>query len=362
MTQENMDIVVVIMAGGAGMRFWPLSTDEKPKQFLRLFGERTLLQLSYDRVAGLVPPERVLVLTSARYEDLVAEQLPQLPRQNIIGEPMRRDTAAAVALAALICQHRFGDVVMAVLTSDHLIEPVEQFQRTLVSAARGAASSGGALYTFGIPPTFPATGFGYLQRGEPLFKDDSVEHFKLLRFKEKPTLERAKEYVDSGEFYWNSGMFVWTTAAILKELGRQLPDHLRLLEPVVEHDGQDSWGQAMEGAFEPLKKESIDFGVMEHAREVRCVAGGFSWSDVGGWLALEEFLPQDEDGNAGRGEIRTQAAANNLVFCEDSDEVVALVGVEDLIVVRAGGRTLITHRDKTEAIKALVADLDEELK
>ena len=357
-----MDIVVVIMAGGAGTRFWPLSTDQKPKQFLTLFGERTLLQLSYDRVAELVPPERVLVLTSARYEGLVAEQLPQLPRQNIIGEPMRRDTAAAVALAALICQHRFGDVVMAVLTSDHLIEPVEHFQRTFLSAARSAASSGRALYTFGIPPVYPATGFGYLQRGERLSEDDGVEHFQLLRFKEKPTLERAQEYVDSGEYYWNSGMFVWTTAAILEELELQLPDHLRLLEPAMEHDGQEGWDQALERGFEPLQKESIDFGVMEHAREVRCVAVGFSWRDVGGWLALEEFLPRDGEGNAGRGEIRTRAAANNLVFCEDSDEVVALVGVDDLIVVRARGRTLITHREKTETIKELVQNLEKKHK
>jgi mannose-1-phosphate guanylyltransferase len=217
---QDPKLVVVIMAGGAGTRFWPMSIEARPKQFLSLFGERTLLQASYDRVAGLVPPEQVLVLTSANFVDLVREQLPELPEQNVVGEPMRRDTSAAVALAALICRERFGDPVMAVLTSDHLIQPVDEFQSTLQSAARGATGAGGALYTIGILPTYPAEGFGYLHRGALLAEDEGVQHFKLQQFKEKPDRVTAERYLESGEYYWNSGMFIWSTSAILAELKR----------------------------------------------------------------------------------------------------------------------------------------------
>ena len=359
------DLVAVIMAGGAGTRFWPLSTEARPKQFLRLFGERTLLQLSYDRLATMIPPERILVLTSARFKDLVLEQLGELPPQNVIGEPMRRDTAAAVALAALICRKRFGNPVMGVFTSDHLIEPTPELERAVRSAASEAAASGEVLYTFGIKPTYAATGFGYLERGEELLDDEGILHFQLRRFKEKPKRPRALEYVARGEYYWNSGMFIWTVDAILAQLGGLLPEHLRHLEPAVERDGQADFEQALHQAFEPLIKTSIDFGVMEKAaaqRKVRCVVPRFDWSDVGGWLALEEHLPRDEHGNAVQGRLEQRDAGRNLVFCEDPGETVALIGVEDLVVVRAGNKTLITHRHKTEAIKELVAALDDDLR
>ena len=359
---NNPDLVAVIMAGGAGTRFWPLSTEARPKQFLRLFGQRTLLQLSYDRLASMIPPEQILVLTSGRFMDLVAEQLPELPAGNIIGEPMRRDTSAAVALAALLCRKRFGNPVMGVFTSDHLIEPTEELERAVRSAAAQAAASDRALYTFGIQPAYPATGFGYLERGELLLDEDGIQHFRLQRFKEKPALTTAKEYVESGKYYWNSGMFVWTVDAILAELGRLMPDHLRHLEPAVERDGRPDWEQALHDGFDPLVKTSIDFGVMEKAGEVRCVVPRFQWSDVGGWLALEEHLEQDEHGNAHLGCLTDLDAHSNLVFCEDPKETVALVGVENLVVVRAGDKTLITHRDKTEAVKALVAGLEDDLK
>ena len=358
---ENPQLVVVIMAGGAGTRFWPMSTEARPKQFLSLFGQRTLLQASYDRVSGFVPPERVLVLTSARFVELVREQLPELPAQNVVGEPIRRDTSAAVALASLMCRERFGDPVMAVLTSDHLIQPVDEFQRTLLSAARGAAGSS-ALYTIGILPTYPAEGFGYLHRGALLQDDDGVQHFSLQRFKEKPDRVTAERYLESGEYYWNSGMFIWSTSAIMAELERNLPDHIKHLEPAMASMDGPGWVDALTKAFEPLRKISIDFGVMERAAEVRCVGSTFDWSDVGGWLALEEHLDQDMNGNAHRGRLKMHGGERNLVFCEDSSEVVALVGVDDLVVVRSGKVTLVTRRDKTEKIKKLVKKLPRELR
>ncbi len=349
------------MAGGAGTRFWPLSTEKRPKQFLKLFGDRSLIQKSYDRVVGLVTPERVLVLTSASFVSLVREQLPELPEENIIGEPARRDTAAAVALAALLCRKRFGNPVMAIMTADHIIEPVETFRATLLSAA-AAAVDAGAIYTFGIEPAFPATGYGYLEVAKELKADGGIKHFELASFKEKPDAKTAEGYLDAGRYYWNSGMFVWPTDTILSEFERNLPGHLKYISPAVESDQTPLWEEALKKAFEPLEKISVDFAIMEKAKSVRTVVSDFSWSDVGGWLAMEEFLDRDEDGNAVRGNLETLEAKSNLVFCEDEEETVAVIGVENLIVVRSGKKTLVVPKSKTEEIKKLVEELAKELK
>ena len=353
------DLVAVIMAGGSGTRFWPLSLPSKPKQFLALFGDRTMLQLTVDRLSGLVPPEHTLVLTNGRHAGLVRRQLPQIPAANVIGEPMARDTAAAVALAAVLCEARFGDPVMAVLTADHLIQPVELFQQTLLSAARAARESG-ALYTFGIAPAYPSTGYGYLEAGDPLETDDGIEHFRLAKFREKPDQETAREFVASGHHSWNSGMFAWRTSAISTAIRTFLPGHAERLEPLKSSDGSSKWVTDLQAAFEPLEKISIDFGVMEKANDVRMVRAAFQWSDVGGWLALEQFHQPDEAGNRGTGKIRSLDAETNAVFCEDPEEMVALVGVKDLVVVRSGKRTLVTHRSATEKVKTLVEQMRDE--
>lgn len=350
-TDENL--VIVIMAGGAGTRFWPLSTEARPKQFLRLFDDRSLLQKSFDRIAELVPLQRILVLTNNTSVALVREDLPQIPPENIIGEPMRRDTAAAVALGAALCRRRFGNPVIATLTADHMIEPVALFQQTLRSAVRFARSSG-ALYTFGIQPAYPATAYGYLELGEQLADDQGINHFRLVRFKEKPDLETARHYLASKRFYWNSGMFVWTAEAILKELAKNLPQHFRSLSQACEFDGTPRWAEALRAGFASLEAISIDYAVMEKAAEVRCVVATFSWSDVGGWLGLREFLPCDADGNSHRGRLAVLNAVDNLVFCENSQEQVMLIGVKDLVVVRAGPKTLVVHKDQLQEIKTLL--------
>ena len=355
------DLAIVIMAGGAGTRFWPLSTEKRPKQFLKLFGERSLLQKSFDRVSELLPAERILVLTSEAFVSIVRQQLPELPEDNIIGEPMRRDTAAAVALAALLCKKRFGECTMAIMTSDHLIEPLDAFQKTLISAAKEAKKEN-AIYTFGIEPVYPATGYGYLEMGAQTADDSGIRHFRLKRFKEKPDLNTAKEYIKSGKFLWNSGMFVWQTSTIIDEFERQLPAHINKISPAIEKDRTPEWENALRQAFEPLERISVDFAIMENALDVRSVEAGFSWSDVGGWPALDEFMEKDASGNSIRGNIRTYDATSNMVFCEDEEETVALVGVKDLIVVRTGKRTLIVDRGRAEDIKKLVAELDDDLK
>jgi mannose-1-phosphate guanylyltransferase len=357
MNENKLDLVVVIMAGGAGTRFWPLSTQERPKQFLDLFGDRTLLQKSFDRVSSLVPPDRILVLTNAAFVSIVKEQLPQIPIENIIGEPARRDTAAAVALAAALCRKRFGNPVIVTLTADHLIEPVDLFQKTLLSAARRAADDN-VLYTFGIEPTYPATGYGYLERGMEIADDNGIQHFHLVRFKEKPDPETACQYVESGRFYWNSGMFVWTADAILKEIETHLPKHAKVVYDAVAFDKTPQWDHALETAFESIHAASIDFGVMEKAHNVCCVASKFSWRDVGGWLAIRSCLPRDQKGNYCRGKVFTLDAMDNLVFCEDPEDTMILIGVKDLVIVRAGPLTLITHKDRAEDVKKLVQAME----
>ena len=360
MNESNIqkNIVYVIMAGGAGTRFWPLSTNERPKQFLKLFGQRSLIQLSYDRIAGSVPNERIMVLTNKSLVGLVRDQLPELPAANVIGEPSRRDTAAAVALAALIVKKRFGeDAVIVILTADHLIQPVDKFIATLESTAAEAAAHD-VLYTIGITPTYAATCYGYLERGDKTADDKGIEHFQMLRFKEKPDQETAAGYLREGRYYWNSGMFIWRTETILSEFFRQRPEHLKLLQPAADADGTPEFESALARAFEPLESISVDFAIMEGAKSIRMVASNFEWDDVGGWLALEKYLDHDSDGNAFNSQVESLNSENNIVFCEDgNEELVALLGVENLIVVRSGGKTLVTTRDKAERIKELVKKL-----
>ncbi len=362
------DVVVLIMAGGAGTRFWPLSTEERPKQFLSLVGEGTLLQQSYARARALTESEDVLVLTAARFREEVARELPELPPENIIGEPMRRDTAAPVALAALLAEARLGEgvtggkrasqsSVMVVLTADHRIEPTAAFVKDVEGAVEGARQSH-ALFTLGVSPTYPATGYGYLERGSPVQASGGVKHFQLEQFREKPDEPTARRYLDSGRFYWNSGMFVWSVATILAEYGRQLPGHLEALRPAVRAGGEID-PQALSDGFAELPSVSIDFGIMEGAEEIRMIEASFDWDDIGGWPSLAEFLPEDSAGNRYRGRLRALEAQGNVVFAEDPEELVALLGVEGLIVVRSGNRTLVADRGRAEEIKRLTQDLGE---
>ena len=342
------EFVCVIMAGGAGTRFWPLSNEKRPKQFLKLVADTSLLQESYKRARTLCPAERILVFTAVDYLPLVEEQLPELPPANIFGEPCRRDTAAAVAWASLVCQKRFGDSVIVTLTADHWIQPLEAFQEALGEFVWGAARSQG-IYTMGITPTWPATGYGYLELGPTVHEERHVPHYQVRRFKEKPDLATAQKYMKSGSFLWNSGMFAWKSQTILSQLNSNLPRHLEILDPVCEMKGAE-----FERAFESLQRISIDFAVLEKAPEVLCVRPRFQWSDLGGWLALEPFLEASEDDNVARGRLNVLESQGNLVFCADEEEQVALIGVSDLVVVRVEGKTLIFPRSRGEDIKKLL--------
>ena len=343
------ELFCVIMAGGAGTRFWPASTEQSPKQLLTLVGQRSLLQMAVDRAVAVVAAERVLVVTNALLKDAVKAQLPELPADNIIAEPSRRDTAAAVALATLLVRRR-GGKQLAILTADHLITPVAAFADAVRTAVKATIREPGAIVTFGIVPTYAATGFGYLELG-----DDAAGARPVLRFVEKPDAATAAGYLASGRFLWNSGMFVFGTEAMMAALRTHLPLHLDTLTPVV--DDNLAYADAFAAAFAKLPKVSIDKGVMEKHSPVLCVPALFSWSDVGSFPALAEHLDNDQQGNAHRGVLHTLDARDNVVWCEDSSEEVAVVGVEGLVVVRAGKRTLVMPKSRAEDVKKLVESL-----
>ncbi len=351
-----LPLSATIMAGGVGSRFWPLSTDERPKQFLSLDGKRSLLQWSFDRLKPLFPADQITVLTNQRYVSLVQEQLPELPSENIVGEPMRRDTAAAVALAALLAEHRFGSSLMAIVTADHFIDTNQQFEQAIQSALE-AAEAHEALFTFGIRPSYPATGYGYLELSDQVDERRQLPHYRLKRFREKPGIDLAEHFLEKGGYLWNSGMFVWRTDVILAEFERLLPAHLERLRPVMAHHANPDWNLALERGFEGLEKISVDYAILEKAREVRAVVPEFEWNDLGGWRAIDSFLEAVGSGNLIRGDVTFEQAGNNLVFCQDPSETVGLLGVDNLVVVRAGRRTLVMHKGMAEQLKNLVARL-----
>jgi mannose-1-phosphate guanylyltransferase len=350
------NLVVAIMAGGSGTRFWPMSREERPKQFLNLTGSRTMLQVTRDRLEGLVPPERILVLTNARFADLAREQLPELPSENVIGEPMARDTSGAVALAAALVEKKWPGAVLAILAADHTIETAARFQEVLLGTAEAATAEGG-LYTFGIQPRNAATGYGYLEVGTKIGERRGAAVHKLAAFREKPDAATAESFLKSGKHLWNSGMFVWKTTDILAEIEKHLPAHHAAMKGAAAAWGTDKFDEALKAAFEPLPKVSIDFGVMEKAADVRCAVADFDWNDVGGWVALEQVLPQDAAGNWTQTDLLPLDATGNIVVSEQNGHKVVCIGVSDLIVVTTPNATLVCRKGDAERIKQAVEAL-----
>jgi mannose-1-phosphate guanylyltransferase len=343
----------MIMAGGGGTRFWPRSRGRRPKQFLNLGGERTLLQQAMDRAESLGPPANVWVITGEAYRDETLRQLPGLPPAHAVGEPCGRDTAACVGLGAALAAREDPEAVLVVTPADHVIEPVQEFRRAAQAAASLAREHPRALVTFGIPPAFPATGYGYIQRGPEVPGRQGVTAFRVRAFKEKPSAEVAEGFLASGDYYWNSGIFVWRAAAVLDELRRQEPAIAAAAERIAAAWGSPRQAEVLRREYEALPRKPIDVAVMEHAQEVLVVQAPYRWDDVGSWLALERMNPQDADGNT---VLATHAGLDTrrCVIVGEPGEVVATLGVEDLLIVRDGDATLVAHRRDEGAVKQLV--------
>jgi mannose-1-phosphate guanylyltransferase len=346
----------MIMAGGGGTRFWPRSRAARPKQFLTFSGQRTLLQGTLDRIEAQVPHDRTWVITGATHRDEAARQLPELPRDRVVGEPIGRDTAMCIALGAALIAKQDPDAVMAVMPADHVIEPAREFARGLHAAEQLANESPNALITFGIAPTFPSPNYGYIQCGETVGHKQGCQAFRVKQFKEKPDEETAKGYLASGEYFWNAGIFVWKVRAILAELERQRPKLLALAQRIAAAWATPRQDEVFRHEYESAEKVSIDFAVMEHAREVLMIRAPFGWDDVGSWLALERHHPQDKAGNTVHA-VHVGMDTNGCVVVSEPGRVVATIGVNDLIIIQDGDATLIAHRDREADVKKIVEQL-----
>jgi len=352
-------LYVLILAGGSGERFWPLSRKSRPKQLLSLFSEETLLEATLRRLDGLVPPARILILTNADQESSVRALCPGLPHGNIIAEPAKRDTAAAIALGAGWIAQQAPDATMVVLPADHLIKDTAGFQRTL-RVAVAAAEETGELVTIGIPPTWACPGFGYIEQGASVTlrsgpSDPAI--FDVVRFREKPNAELAESFLAQGHFRWNAGMFIWTVHAILGAFNRHTPP---LGEFIARIHSSGDFPALLREAFPLLPKISIDYAVMEKATRVLVVEAAFDWDDVGGWTAVAKYLACDDAGNQSNCTIKTVEAANNIVFTS-GPKTIALLGVSDLIVVHTPDAILVCHRNEAEKIKQLIGLIPPEL-
>ncbi|MFH1968803.1 MAG: sugar phosphate nucleotidyltransferase [Verrucomicrobiota bacterium] len=350
----------VILAGGRGERFWPMSTRRRPKQLLALVGRRALLADAVCRIRSIIPEKRILVITSVDLQDAVRHLLPGLPKANVIGEPCGRDTAAAITLAAALIKARNPNAMFCVLTADHVVGNAVVFRRTLKEAfARAAAAD--VLVTIGLKPTFPSTGFGYIEAGARLAGPGRRRHlahtvfYRVRRFVEKPTARIAERYVKTGRFYWNSGMFVWSLSAWERALRRHCPPLARLLDTLTPLAGRTGFHAKLKRAYVSLEKISVDYAVMEHADNIVMAAGVFPWDDVGSWSALEKHFPKDARGNVVVGNGELMESSGNIVVADSG--LVALIGVDNMVVVKAGAVTLVCRKDRSQEVKRMVEKL-----
>ena len=343
-------LFIFILAGGSGERFWPLSRSKTPKHLLRLLSDQTLLETTVRRVENFVPWDRVFVLTNAAQVQAVCKELPFLPGENVVAEPEKRDTAPACALAVGFARARDKEAICALLPADAVIHDTSTFQRQLAMAAE-VAGRRDALITFAIPPTYPSTGFGYLQLGEAR---DGVH--RVVRFVEKPDPSAAETYYKSGEYAWNAGMFMWRAEIFLRETERLAPS----LAEFIRDFPADHPGAYLADRFGALPKISVDYAIMEKASEVLAVKAEFDWDDVGSWTALPDHLENNEEGSTLRGEVVEHASHNNIAL--SNGRLIALCGVDNLIVVETPDAVLVCHRDAAQEIKKLQSLLPEEVR
>ena len=343
----------MIMAGGGGTRFWPRSRAARPKQFLTFSGDRTLLQETFDRAEAQIPGDRTWVLTAAAHADQARFQLPSVPGNQVVGEPFGRDTAACIALGAALIAAVDPDATMAVMPADHVIEPAAEFQRAIHAAAQFADDFPEALLTFGVRPSYPATGYGYVHAGEAVGTRQGVRAARVQAFKEKPDSATAERFVQSGDYFWNAGIFVWKVRAILAELERNCPTIAAATGRIAAAWNRPERDAVFAREYESLDKISIDFAVMEKAKNVLVVETPYQWDDVGSWLALERRNPQDADGNTVQG-LHAGIRTKNCVVAGDEGKLIGTIGVDNLLIIQSGDCTLVARRDDEAAVKQLV--------
>jgi mannose-1-phosphate guanylyltransferase len=348
---------VVIMAGGSGTRFWPFSRQARPKHVLQLLWEESLLQQTVSRSLPATAADRIWIITTAPQVEAIREQLPDVPVEQIIAEPEGRNTAPCIGLAARMIHARDPEAVMAVLPADHRVSPAEAFAEQLATAGEWSSREN-LIVTIGIPPTFPATGYGYIERGAPLPDAGDEGPFTVGRFVEKPDEATAQSYLDAGTFAWNAGMFVAPASLFLAEIETHLPDLHAGLAGIEADPAHSGFEASLAAVYPTLPKVSVDYGIMEKTERVAVMTSRFSWDDLGAWPSLEKYLARDDQDNATLGTTVSVDAGNNILVA-DGDHVVAAVGVEDLIIVHTEDATLVVPRAMAQRVRDVVDRLDE---
>jgi mannose-1-phosphate guanylyltransferase len=343
----------LIMAGGGGTRFWPRSRQKRPKQFLTLTGDRTLLQQACDRIEAQAAPERTWIITGKAYVEETVRQVPHIPAAQIVGEPCGRDTAACIGLGAALIDRQDANATMVVMAADHVIEPVQEFRRAIQVAEHVVDEYPTALVTIGIPPSFPATGYGYIHCGNEIVRRQGIGVYRVQGFREKPDTELAEQFVATGEYFWNSGIFIWRARTILQALREKQLPLFAAVDRIAAAWNTGRREHVFQEEYQRLEKISIDYAVMERADEVLMLRAPFHWDDVGSWLALERLHPHDADGNtvlAAHCGINTKAC----IVAAEEGKLIATVGVDNLLIIHEGDAILVADRRDEAGIKKLV--------
>lgn len=340
-------LCALIMAGGKGERFWPLSTEDKPKQFLNLLGNDTMIQMTVKRIERFIPIERIFVVTGKKYTSLVKEQLPTLPVRNIIVEPVGKNTAPCIALSAFHIHKQFKDATIAVLPSDHLIGDEDKFREVLITANYFVDNNEDAIVTLGMKPDRPETGYGYIKYEKTDYILNGQEIRKVQQFVEKPNLETAVKYLNEGSYLWNGGMFVWKANTILKLTERFLSKSYNLLKEVMEAD-EELYEKILYKNYPKVESVSVDYGIMEYAENIYVIPTSFQWDDVGNWTSIGRYKEKDESGNVVNNSAYYHESSGNIVL---TNKKILLNNVQDLIVVETDECIIISSKNSEQKIK-----------
>ena len=348
----------IIMAGGTGTRFWPASRTAMPKQMLSLVGNKSMLRQTVERLEGLVPHERTLVVTNQRLVETIQADVPSLPATSVVGEPCKRDTAPCIGLAALLVSRNDPAATMAVMPADHVIRSTDRFQEAVQQAAAMVEERPDQIVTFGIQPNYAAEIFGYIQRGARIdFSGSVAPTYVVKSFQEKPDAATATQYLASGEYYWNSGIFIWKAQTILDALAHRQPQMLEHLNKIVDAWGTPNQEAVFQSEFSAIEGISIDYAVMEHATDVAVIEAPFDWDDLGSWRSLARLLGTDKDENTIVGKHLGFGTSESIVRTSD-DHLVVTVGLEDCIVVHTPDATLVAKKQDEEKIRQVVKELE----
>src|SRR5690554_1190124 len=348
------DIYCLIMAGGSGTRFWPRSRTIKPKQYLNLFGEDSRLESTISRFEKSIETDNVYIVSGKSQAGVLEEQAKRLPHKNLIYEPVGRNTLPCIGLAAMIVAKDNPEGLMVVSPSDHLIQDDEIFSETVLAAAKLAKEKDG-IVTIGITPAHPATGYGYVQVDHELSSDEQIRQFKVKQFVEKPDYKTASSYLHQGGFYWNSGLFIFKVSVFIDAVKKFAPILYKDLQTIQAEIGKISYESTLESIYPMVESISIDYGIMEHADNIYLVEGNFQWNDLGSWDSVYNYSTKDEEGNAGIGE--NIFVNTNNSYASTDEGIVAIIGLDDVVVVREGNAVMVCKRDQAEDVKVVVERL-----